>query len=138
MIPEETPLLAAGEQEQEIDDTPEFPNRTHFGRSNIQTRASEAAKAFLDHWLRWKVIYACAIFIFIIDFPGFMRIAPFLRIFELSVCRDYYKAVDPSVIAPNGDIDEALCKLGDIQSRFANYRAILGAIEPIPGRQAAG
>ena len=89
--------------------------------------------AFLDHWSRWRVIYILGLFVFIIDIPEYFRLAPFLRMFELGVCRDYYKVVDPRVIAPNGDVDEALCKLRAIQSRFATLRGILGAISPLPG-----
>jgi hypothetical protein len=135
MTSEATPLLAAGEQEHsthraEGQSNPEIHNDD---RRSVKTRASNAVKAFLDHWSRWKVIYICGLFVFIIDIPEFMRVAPFLRMFELGVCRDYYKVVDPSVIAPNGDVEEALCKLGEIQSRFATLRGVLGAIGPLPG-----
>lgn len=85
------------------------------------------------HWSRWKVIYICAAFIFFIETPQFIRDAPFLRMLELGVCRDYYKLVDPSMIPPNGDVAEEHCKLPEIQTRLAWIQGGVNAGGILPG-----
>jgi len=127
----DTPLLSDYDHQLEEENATETLN--DFTTTPKSSRNSEFAHRFRNHWSRWKVIYACAIFIFILDFPHLMRVAPFLRLIELGVCRDYYRKVDPSVIAPNGDINEALCKLDGIQSELARLRGLLGAVESLPG-----
>lgn len=126
---ENVPLLA--EQEEHGDDNAanDDPIASYAPRSKL----SKFGSKLRDHLSRWSVIYLCGIFIFIIELPVYMRVAPSLRLIEQGVCRDYYKVVDPSVIAPNGDVDEGLCKLSEIQQNFARFRGLLGALSPIPG-----
>jgi len=129
MTSADTPLLSDYDHELG-ENAPETLNGYGHPKSTCKPKLAGKLR---NHWSQWKVIYACAIFIFIIDFPTLMRVAPFLRLFELGVCREYYRAVDPSVIAPNGDIDEGLCKLDPIESRMAALRGLLGAVENLPG-----
>ena len=70
-----------------------------------------------------------------IDFPQFMRAAPFLRMLELGVCRDYYKHVDPRIIGPGGEVSEKLCKLREIQTSLACIKGVAGATGILPGQQ---
>jgi hypothetical protein len=126
---ESVPLLAAHEDYDDANDNDD-PIASHAHRSKLSAFITK----LYDHWSRWKVLYLCGIFIFIIDVPGDMRAAPALRLIEQGICRDYYKVVDPSVIAPNGDVDEGLCKASEIQQNFARFRGLLGGLEPIPGR----
>jgi len=130
MTSADAPLLSDYDHQLEENATETLNGHSPSPKSS---RNSEFTNRFRNHWSRWKVIYACALFIFILDFPSFMRVAPFLRLIELGVCRDYYQKVDPSVIAPNGDIDESLCKLDVIQSELANMRGLLGSVESLPG-----
>ncbi|KAI0880476.1 major facilitator superfamily transporter [Annulohypoxylon maeteangense] len=44
---------------------------------------------------------------------------PLNRIIERRLCRDYYKIHDPSVIDNDGDINETLCKIDDVQKSLA-------------------
>lgn len=126
---ESVPLLAAQEDSNHADDNDD-PIASHAPRNKL---SAFSTKLYV-HWSRWKVLYLCGIFIFIIEVPGFLRIAPAMRLIEQGICRDYYKVVDPSVIAPNGDVGEGLCKASEIQQKFARFRGLLGALEPIPGR----
>jgi hypothetical protein len=43
---------------------------------------------------------------------------------ELGVCRDYYKHVDPRMVAPDGDIAEKFCKLKEVQTRLARMKGV--------------
>ena len=44
---------------------------------------------------------------------------PLNRIIELGFCRNYYLSHDPSVIAPDGDVSEDLCKISPVQQKLA-------------------
>ncbi|RYP15954.1 hypothetical protein DL765_005394 [Monosporascus sp. GIB2] len=51
---------------------------------------------------------------------------PLNRVVERRLCREYYGAHDPTVIGPDGSVDEELCKNDEIQQRLA---WVLGAME---------
>lgn len=51
---------------------------------------------------------------------------PVNRVIERRLCRGYYRAHDPTVINPDGGVDEELCKVNEIQQHLA---WILGAME---------
>jgi len=74
------------------------------------------------HLSDWNTIYLAGLFILIVDIPAYMRAAPKLRMLELALCRDYYLVVDPSVVDPDGDVAEQLCKLEVIQGELATLR----------------
>jgi hypothetical protein len=44
---------------------------------------------------------------------------PLNRIIELAFCRNYYLQHDPSVITPDGDVSEDLCKINPVQQKLA-------------------
>lgn len=44
---------------------------------------------------------------------------PLNRVVERRLCHDYYGEHDPSVIDPDGDITENLCKINDVQKGLA-------------------
>jgi hypothetical protein len=53
---------------------------------------------------------------------------PLNRVIELRYCRAYYQAHDPSVLDPDGNVSEELCKLDTIQQNLAWLQ---GAIETL-------
>jgi hypothetical protein len=105
-------------------------------RTQVDHHESNTTKVetLYNHVKQWKAVYLCSLFILFYDFPSFMRVAPKLRMYELALCRDYYREVDPSVIDRNGAVDEKLCKLSIIQSDLAYLRGIIGFLEAIPGK----
>ena len=131
MASENTPLLAL----ETSDEDPSAIERPQLqsGHQGSNRLPSDLLTTISKHWSSWKVVYICAAFVFIIGIPEFMRAAPFHRMLELGVCRDYYKSVDPKVIAPDGDIAENLCKLNEIQTRLARLKSVAGAIGILPG-----
>lgn len=90
--------------------------------------------ALHKHFSDWKTIYLVSLFILVVDFPAFMRITPKLRMYELALCRDYYSREDPTIIAPDGSIEEEYCKLTVIQRELAMMRGLIGFLEAIPGQ----
>ncbi|KAF5250783.1 hypothetical protein FANTH_4055 [Fusarium anthophilum] len=89
--------------------------------------------AWQCHFSQWSALYICSLFILLVDVPNFLSEVPKLRMLELGLCRDYYAAIDPSVIGRDGSVPEHLCKVHEIQSALAKMRGILGMIEGIPG-----
>lgn len=51
---------------------------------------------------------------------------PVNRVIERRLCREYYSTHDPTVIRPDGSVEEELCKLDEIQQHLA---WVLGAME---------
>ncbi|KAH7182147.1 major facilitator superfamily domain-containing protein [Fusarium sp. MPI-SDFR-AT-0072] len=98
-----------------------------------KNRADEWRAAWQRHFSQWSALYVCSLFILLVDVPNFLSEVPKLRMLELGLCRDYYAAIDPSVIGRDGSVPEHLCKVHEIQSALAKMRGILGMIEGIPG-----
>ena len=70
-----------------------------------------------------------------VDTGGSLLDTPEVRLFEMAVCRDYYREHDPSVIGPPplSYVDEKLCKLDRIQIDLAYLRAVKGLLATVPG-----
>jgi hypothetical protein len=84
-------------------------------------------------WHRHKILALLFLLIFFIDFPPFTRAAPKMRLMELSLCREYYQKVDPSTIAPDGNVPEMKCKIPEIQTQLAEIKGYSGMLDGIPG-----
>lgn len=74
---------------------------------------------------------------FVADFGGALEDVPELRLLEMSVCRDYYRLHDPSVIGdpPLSYVDEELCKIDEIQVELAYIRAAKSLLTTLPGKK---
>ncbi|KAJ6114009.1 hypothetical protein N7523_007326 [Penicillium sp. IBT 18751x] len=64
---------------------------------------------------------------------------PMVRILESIACRQYYNEADPSQIGANGQVPEALCKIGEVQAELAAVKGyhmffdgLLSALMAIP------
>lgn len=80
-----------------------------------------------------KIIVLVGLLIILLDFADMLRTTPKIRLFEISICRRYYLAHDKSRINPDGNVDEALCKVDEIQQSLALVRGWLGLFQGIPG-----
>ncbi|KAI5814483.1 major facilitator superfamily domain-containing protein [Pyronema omphalodes] len=76
--------------------------------------------------------YLPALLLLFSELAELILTSPRIRLLEASICRRHYLAYDPSVIAPDGSISEALCKLEDIQTRLAYIRGWQVVFEAIP------
>lgn len=65
--------------------------------------------------------------------------APEVRLLEMALCRDYYRANDSSVIGPPplSYVDEQLCKVDSIQADLAYIMATRSLLSAIPGQSLA-
>ena len=80
-----------------------------------------------------RALAICAAFIFIVDFASDLQFAPTNQLLELSVCRSYYRSVDPSTIAPDSTVLARSCKIDAIQKEVAVLRGWLGLAQALPG-----
>ncbi|KAL9010852.1 MAG: hypothetical protein Q9173_004252 [Seirophora scorigena] len=71
-------------------------------------------------------VLLCGFLNLVADLGGNMTAAPEIRILELSLCRDYFRAHDPSVIGPPPwrFVDERHCKIAEVQSQLAQLRGL--------------
>lgn len=120
-VTEATPLLAPSA----ADSSP--PNKS------CDSTASRAWSAWQRHFAKWATMYACGLFVLLVDVPNFMSEVPKLRMLELGLCRDYYSISDPGAIDHDGNVPESLCKIPEIQASLARMRGMLDMIEGIPG-----
>ncbi|KAG8533886.1 uncharacterized protein KY384_001627, partial [Bacidia gigantensis] len=81
-----------------------------------------------------RTIVLCTLLILIADIGGSMLVAPDVRVLELSLCRQYYKRHDPTVIGPPpfALVEERLCKIADIQGPLAELRGLRASLSVIP------
>jgi hypothetical protein len=119
---ENTPLLLDRERPTSPETEPQDPVApSAFGRVR-------------RHLQKWATLYLCGLFIFVVDVPGFMGEAVRVRMYELSICRDYYSRIDPGVIGPGGDVPENLCKGEHVQSDLAKLRGFQNLLDQIQGK----
>lgn len=76
------------------------------------------------------VLYAIAL---ISDLAGSLQNRPEFNVVQLAICRDYYRSHDPGVIgpAPFRYVDEALCRVDEVQVAVADLRARWSVIERV-------
>jgi hypothetical protein len=82
-------------------------------------------------WL--KLLVLIAISIAIIDLGAFMAAAPITRVFEATLCLQYYREHDPTVIDKDGKTFEVLCKIDVVQQRMSMIFGWQDMLDGIPG-----
>jgi len=76
--------------------------------------------------------YLPALLLLLSEFSELVLTSPRIRLLEASICRSHFLAHNPSVLNPDGSIDESLCKLDAIQARLAHIRGWQVFFEAIP------
>ena len=71
----------------------------------------------------------------VVDLEGGLRATSELRLFEVAICREYYRLHDPSKIGSPllSYVHESDCKLDSIQADLAYLRAWKDIATMIPG-----
>lgn len=67
------------------------------------------------------------------DLSTSLQNRPEFALIQLAICRDHYRAHDPSVVGPppGALVDEALCRVDEVQVAVANLRAQLSVVERV-------
>ncbi|KAL0253439.1 hypothetical protein SLS55_010418 [Diplodia seriata] len=124
---ETTPLLVSAHQEQRhSDDSSSPPSLLH----PEQQRPPRSNHRF---WPYAAVL--CGALSLVADLGDGLTAAPEVRLLEMAVCRDYYRARDPHLIGPPplSYVREELCKRDEIQVELAYLRALKSLFAAIPG-----
>lgn len=79
------------------------------------------------------LVFAIVLFI-LIDIVMVGMGPMFVRMEELSICRLYYNKYDPTLVDANGNVDEILCKVDEVQAELAFISGWLAFFETIPGK----
>lgn len=59
---------------------------------------------------------------------------PLNRVVERRLCQEYYSQHDPSVIAPDGSIEEKLCKADPIQAGLGRIQGVMDTTWIVGGK----
>lgn len=104
------------------------------GSRPASNKPASVVTTITQHLRKWKVIYLCFIFTFVVDFTDFARMAVSIRMVENRLCRIYYGQSNPGLIGPGGEVREALCKVKVVQSQLAEAQGIISMLAYLPGR----
>jgi hypothetical protein len=83
--------------------------------------------------LTYRVIGASLLLCFFTDVIMVGMGPMFVRMEELSVCRAHYLRHNPDVVNSHGDVEEALCKITEVQAELAYLSGWLTFFETVPG-----
>jgi hypothetical protein len=128
MVLENAPLLNGEDEAGSEAELNGHSVRTTMSKGQV----SRTFRLVLEHLATFRILYIIGVFAFIIDTSLLMGVAPTTRLLELGICREYYRAADPSVIGPGGDVPELLCKVGEVQSRLAEVNGWLTMVAFLP------
>ena len=111
----------------------------HISDSNLplrqQSSSTPPSNVAPEASLHPYVLFLCGLLCVVVDLAGGLRAVSEVRLFEVAICREYYKLHDPSKIGspPLSYVDEGDCKLDDIQTDLAFLRAWKDISLMIPG-----
>ncbi len=111
----------------------------HSGDSNLplggQASSPSPSNLALEASSYPYVPILCGLLCVIVDLEGGLRANWEVRLFEVAICREYYKLHDPSKIGspPLSYVHERDCKLDSIQTELAYLRAWKDISVMIPG-----
>ena len=85
-----------------------------------------ASAVLLDSSKRKKssiyVVLLISTILFFLVLGIFLQLAPFARLYESIICKDYCQEHDPSFIDENGNVDEQHSKLAPIQAELVTVQ----------------
>ncbi|KAA8644006.1 hypothetical protein EYZ11_010863 [Aspergillus tanneri] len=97
--------------------------------SHIEKQPHDEPHA-IDSKLRTRLMITLFAMVLSVEVGLVMASGPITRIYESIACREYYAQYNPKQIGSNGEVDEKLCKLKEIQSELA---AVKGYMEFFDG-----
>ena len=80
-----------------------------------------------------RLYISCTLFVVSTNIATRIITPPLYRLVELTICRAYYQAHNPSVIGRTGDVAEEYCKLDIVQEKLAYLMGIVETIKIICG-----
>ncbi|OJJ31597.1 hypothetical protein ASPWEDRAFT_32219 [Aspergillus wentii DTO 134E9] len=80
--------------------------------------------------IRFRLMVTLFAIVLAVEMGFIMFSGPLIRIYESVTCRKHYREYDPSQIGADGNVDEKLCKINEVQTELA---AIQGYMEFFDG-----
>ncbi|KAF9891653.1 hypothetical protein FE257_003665 [Aspergillus nanangensis] len=84
----------------------------------------------IDPKIRFRLMITLFTMILAVEVGIVMAGGPMTRIYESIACREYFAQYDPSQIGSNGEVEESLCKIKEVQTELA---AVKGYMEFFDG-----
>ena len=79
-----------------------------------------------------RFMFFMLLIVVVIDMGGFLQTVPLKRIFEAAFCTQYYQKENPRLVGDDGQIDELLCKVPEIQAKVAMLSAWISSVDQVP------
>ncbi|GES56880.1 MFS transporter [Aspergillus terreus] len=118
------------------EDAPFLPSSSHTPKHQDEPELDEKHGAetetprVIDPKLRFRLMVTLFAMILAVEVGVVMAGGPMTRIYESIACREYFAANDPRQIGANGEVDESLCKIKEVQTELA---AVKGYMEFFDG-----
>lgn len=81
-----------------------------------------------------RTVYACLVLRVTDALGNALMSTPFLQLLELDACRKYYREHNDSIVPPDGDVSDRLCKAASVQSNIAYLNGTNSILNLLPGR----
>ncbi|PYH49136.1 MFS general substrate transporter [Aspergillus saccharolyticus JOP 1030-1] len=117
---EDEPFLSAQQQQQQ--------------QEAEEEEEEEEDVRLINKKIRFRLMVTLFAMILAVEVGICMSNGPVTRIFESIACREYYQQYDPTQIGANGQVDEDLCKIKEVQQDLA---AVKGYMEFFDGTLSA-
>jgi hypothetical protein len=72
-----------------------------------------------------RAIVALLTLMLLVNLAASLYQLPLNRVVERRLCREYYAVHDPSLIAPDGHVEEKLCKVDEVQQGLAWIQGVM-------------
>lgn len=130
---ETSPLLSPHSPQESGISSPSFYGTNSSSQSDPADDTTQPSDNRSGSYL--YVVTLVGLFSLVADMGGSLIDTPEVRLLEMAVCRDYYRANDPGVIGPppQAYVPEQLCKIKGIQRDLAYLRATRSLLMTLPG-----
>ncbi|PYI21871.1 MFS general substrate transporter [Aspergillus violaceofuscus CBS 115571] len=118
----------------ECNDYPHGNHHHHHHHHHQDEEEDEEDVKLLNKKIRFRLMVTLFAMILAVEVGICMSNGPVTRIFESIACREYYAQYDPTQIGANGQVDEDLCKIKEVQQDLA---AVKGYMEFFDGTLSA-
>jgi hypothetical protein len=122
LVGERTPLMEARSSEGERGEDEEMMPLMEEEQATMKAAA---------YWLSTRFLLQLCFLVFLIDFSGYLTVAPLTELFENIICRYYY--ADSRFPQPLGGLGLD-CKADVVQSELAFIRGWREAVGQVPGQ----
>lgn len=113
---------------------PLLPSPPALHESRTQPKPRKEISPKINETRPWRLLVTLIVLLIVaFNLGGFLSEPPKIRIYEANLCVRYYERNDFSKVRPDGSVDEALCKVNEIQQHVAMVFGWQDTFDAIPG-----